>query len=191
VRVVIAVVAARLYVERHLVFGGCAAALLAGVAAARAPVVPLVLCSLFGIVIALAQTRGRVPILDRCELSAPLFGRELARALALVPCVAAAIAALAATAGQLVRGVPLSASVLTILLAAPIASALVALSATIRRGWPRVLYVALAGGTSAAAYALAVSPGSLLVAVAFCGLASYVALRQYGEALARYDPIDD
>ena len=61
---------------------------------------PLFLCSLLGIALALAQSPGLHPHLDRCEQSAPLFGRELARAKALVPCVAAALAALVYAGAQ-------------------------------------------------------------------------------------------
>ena len=49
-----------------------------------------------------------------------------------------------------------------------------------------MLLAALAG---AIAYALAVAAHSLLAELGFCAVASFFALRQYGEALARYDPI--
>ena len=67
---------------------------------------PLFLCSLLGIVIALDQTPGRHRHLDRCEQSAPLFGRELARAKALVPCIAATLATLLFAGTQFARGAP-------------------------------------------------------------------------------------
>jgi hypothetical protein len=73
-------------------------------------------------------------------------------------------------------------------LAAVIASTLIALSATIRRGYARALYVLLAAAASGAAYALAVGARSIPGELAFCAIVSFFALRQYGEALARYDP---
>ncbi len=48
-----------------------------------------------GVVAALQQGPGRFPHLDLCEQCAPLFGRELARAKALVSCAIAVIAAAA------------------------------------------------------------------------------------------------
>ena len=127
--------------------------------------------------------------LDRCEQSAPLFGRELARAKALVPCVAAALAALAYASAQALRDAPAVPPTLLIAIAAVAAGTLTALSATIRRGAARVLYVALAAASSGAAYALVAVARSIPGELAFCAVISFLALRQYGEALARYDPI--
>ncbi len=51
--------------------------------------------TLTGIVVAAAQRgAGRLRELELCEESAPLYGRELARATALVPCVIVTIASL-------------------------------------------------------------------------------------------------
>ena len=79
----------------------------------------------------------------------------------------------------------------TLLLVPPaaIACALTALSATIRRGATRVLYVLLAFATSGGAYALAVVAHSFAGELAFCVVVAFLALRQYGETLARFDPI--
>ncbi len=65
---------------------------------------PVVFCSLLGIAMALSQSPGRHPHLDRCEQGAPLFGRELARAKGLVPYLGASLAALCYAGAQTVRG---------------------------------------------------------------------------------------
>lgn len=188
-RVLAAVLRARLYPQRRVLFYSCAAGFVAGIVQPAGVAAPLFLCSVLGIAMALAQSPGLHPHLDRCEQSAPLFGRELARAKALVPCVAAAIAAIVYACAQLLReapGVPLT---LLIALAALAAATLTALSATIRHGAARALYVVLAGAVSCAAYAIVIETRSVLAEVAFCAIVAFFALRQYGEALARYDPI--
>jgi hypothetical protein len=188
-RALLAVLEARLYAQRRVVFYSCAAAFVAGLVQPATYAAPLFLCSLLGIASALAQSPGLHPHLDRCEQSAPLFGRELARAKAFVPCIAATIAALIYGCAQLLRGAPDVPLMLLVALAAVVAATLTALSATIRRGSARVLYVVLAAGTSVAAYTLVVAAHSLIAELAFCGTVAFFAIRQYGEALARYDPI--
>jgi hypothetical protein len=188
-KALLGVLRARLYAQRRIVFYSCAAALVAGFVQPTGFVAPLFLCSVLGIAMALAQSPGIHPHLDRCEQNAPLFGRELARAKALVPCVAAALAALVYACAQAPRGassVPLE---LLVAIAAVIAATLTALSATIRRGGSRLLYVALAAATSCAAYAAVAVARSVIAELAFCAVVAFFALRQYGEALARYDPI--
>jgi hypothetical protein len=188
-RALTALVAARLYEQRRVVLYACAAALVVGLLQPRAAAGPVMFCSFLGILMALAQSPGRYPHLDRCEQSAPLFGRELARAKALVPCIAAALATLAYAAAAFVGGAPNAPYALAIMLVAVIATTLIALSATLRLGSSRALYVLLAALAGAVAYALAVAAHSLLAELGFCAVASFFALRQYGEALARYDPI--
>jgi hypothetical protein len=188
-RALVAVLRARLYAQRRVIFYSCAAAFVAGLFQRAGFAAPLFLCSLLGIALALAQSPGLHPHLDRCEQGAPLFGRQLARAKALVPCVAAALAVLVFALAEALRGaagVPLT---MLIALAALVAGTLTALSATIRRGSSRVLYVVLAAASSAAAYALVVVAHSVLAELAFCAFVAFLGLRQYGEALARYDPI--
>lgn len=188
-RALTALVAARLYEQRRLVVYACAAAFVAGLLQPREAAGPIMFCSFLAILMALAQSPGSYPHLDRCEQSAPLFGRELARAKALVPCIAAALATLAYAAAAFVGGAPDALRTLTMALAAVIVTTLIALSATLRVGSSRALYVLLAALAGAIAYALAVVAHSLLAELGFCTLASFFALRQYGEALARYDPI--
>ncbi len=188
-RALTALVAARLYEQRRIVLYACAAALVVGLLQPREAAGPVMFCSFVGILMALAQSPGRYPHLDRCEQSAPLFGRELARAKALVPCIAATLATMAYAAAALLRGAPNAATTLAIAFAAVIATTLIALSASLRLRGSRALYVLLAAVAGATAYALAVAAHSLLAELGFCALASFIALRQYGEALARYDPI--
>jgi hypothetical protein len=188
-RAVVAVLRARLYAQRRIVFYASAAAFLAGLLEPSGIAAPLFLCSLLGVAMALVQSPGIAPHLDLCEQSAPLFGRQMARAKALVPCVAAALAALAYALAQSLhdlRGVPIT---LLVVVPALVAAALTALSATTRRGASRVLYVALAAATSGAAFALVTSARSVPGELAFCAVVAFFALRQYGETLARYDPI--
>jgi hypothetical protein len=189
-RALAAMVQARLYVSRGFVLYACAAAALAAWLAPAGAAVPLLLCSALGIVAALEQTPGRHPHLDRCEQSAPLFGRELARAKALIPCAAAIAAVAVYAAVQIVRGLPDTGETAWTAGVAVVATTLVALSATLRRGWTRVLYVVSAGAVAGAAYAVAVvAPRSIAAESLFCAVVAFIALRQYGETLARYDPV--
>ncbi len=188
-RALFGVLRARLYAQRRIVFYSAAAAFVAGIFQPAGFAAPLFLCSLLGIALALAQSPGLYRHLDRCEQSAPLFGRELARAKALVPCVAATLAVIAFAAAEALRGstgLPLT---VLIAFAAIVAATLTALSATIRRGAARVLYVVLAAATCCAAYALVVIAHSVYAELGFCAIVAFLGLRQYGEALARYDPI--
>ncbi len=185
-----AIVEARLRAQRRPAVVACAAASLVGFLQPHGVEGPLFFGSLLGIVVATFQGPGRHPHLDLCEQSAPLFGRELARAKALVPCVLAALATVAYCAGAAAGGGQGDVALrLAIALPAVIAATLTALSATIRYGPSRLLYVVLAVATSGAAYAIAVAGDSLAGELAFCALVAFLALRQYGEALARFDPV--
>ena len=189
VRASTAVVAARLYEERRILLYSCTAAIIVGLLRPQAAAAPVFFCSLLGIVMALAQSPGRYPHLDRCEQSAPLFGRELARAKALVPCVAATLSVIAYSFAAYAAGASGAVVTLVIALPAVVATTLVALSATIRRAASQALYLLLACIASLTAYALGAVAHSLLGELAFCALVAFIGLRQYGEALARFDPI--
>lgn len=156
---------------------------------------PVFFCSAIGIALALVQGPGRHPHLDISERSAPLFGRELARAKAVAPVLTAMLAALVYWFAQFLTGFAAPPTFFMLALASVIASTLVALSATLRTGAARLLYIALAFATSAVAYVFAVyadayttragdaiGVGTELI---FCALVAFVALRQYGESLAR------
>jgi uncharacterized ion transporter superfamily protein YfcC len=219
-----AIVGTRLHAQVRTVVGSSAAAVLVsfiqphGIAVTANPLAadlatrsvwlagPMFFCSMVGILIALAQRGGdRLRQLELCEQSAPLFARERARATALVPCIAAGVAALAYWLGQFAAGFAAPPAFFILALAAVEASTLVALSATLRTGLGRWLYVGMAAATTVIAYVLAVYsdtlrpvpraldhyPDSLGVAaeLLFCAIIGFLALRQYGEALARFDPI--
>ena len=90
-----AIVGARLHAERRAILYACATAAVAGLARPHELAVSVFFCSALGIVAALMQTPGRYRDLDACEQSAPLFGRQLARAKGFVPAVVAALVTLA------------------------------------------------------------------------------------------------
>jgi hypothetical protein len=188
----IAIVTVRLHKEARIIFVAAAAcALLAYLqryddAAARLAGC-LVFGTLFGVASALLQRgAGRFRELELCEQSAPLYGRELARATALVPCIIVT----AALAGYWIVSaayVSPDAASIALTLCACCAATLTAMSATVRLGLARVLYIALACGISAIAFELLRWPPA--GAFIFCVTSGFIALRQYGEALARYNPV--
>lgn len=184
-----AIVGARLHAERRTIALACAAAAIAGFLQPHDLAGAFFFGSSIGTIVALVQTAGRFPHLDLGEWSAPLFGRELARAKALVPCIAAMLATAAYCAAAEAAGMRDLPRVFIGAFAAVIATTLTAMCATIRAGTARLLYVALAAGACGGAYALLVAGRSLPGEFAFCALVSFLALRQYGEALARYDPL--
>lgn len=190
-RASIAIVAARLHVERRTIVYACATAAVAGLARTHELAVSMFFCSALGMVAALLQTPGRYPDLDVCEQSAPLFGRQLARAKGFAPAIVAVLVTLAYFAPQFAGATVETAFAFGAAAAAATASTIVALCATVREGTPRALYVALACATSAGAYLIAAIGTSLAGELAYCALVTFFALRQYGEALARYDPVID
>jgi hypothetical protein len=187
-RTIGAIVAARLRAERRTIAFCCAAAAFGGYAQTHGSIEAILVCAPIGVIVALLQGPGRRQYLDVCEQSAPLFGRELARAKALAPCIAATAATLVYCAAVALHGVAAAITLFPVALAAALASTLVALSATIRSGSSRLLYVGLACATALSAY-LVSALGSPAGELGFCTLVSFFALRQYGEGLARYDPI--
>jgi hypothetical protein len=212
-----AIVSARLRAERRSLVFACAGAAIVGfiqphgVAAITDPLTadvatrsvwlagPMFFCSTIGIAIALMQGPGRHAFLDTSERSAPLFGRELARAKALAPVLCATLAALVYWAAQFLSGFAAPPAFFVLALACVIASTLVALNATVSSGAPRLLAFVAAGATIVIAYILAVyadaystkSGDAVGVATELivCAIIAFIALRQYGESLARYDPL--
>lgn len=189
----IAIVATRLSKERRvLALAAAACAMLAYLqryddASARLAGC-LVFGSLIGVAVATLQRgAGRFRELELCEQSAPLFGRELARATALVPCiiVTVALAAYWCVSAAYARPGLLEIAITAF---AVYAGTLVALCAGVRTGAARVLYLAMACAVPAISFALLIAVPAL-VPIALCTLIGFVALRQYGEALARYDPL--
>lgn len=188
-RAFLAIAGARLRCEHRTVVYACAAAAVVGFVQPHGLAGPMFFGSLLGIVIALIQSPGRFAQLDLCEQSAPVFGRELARAKAFVPCAIATLAIAAYCAAAVAAGLrdPLPAFVAALGSAVP--SALTAMSATIRRGPARLLYVAMACAVTAVAFLIATVAGSILGELGFAAVVSFLALRQYGETLARHDPV--
>lgn len=188
----IAIVTTRLRKEARIILLSVAAcALLAYLQRYDDPIAQFAGCLVFGtltgITAAVIQRgAGRFREIELCEQSAPLYGRELARATALVPCiiVTMALAAYWIVAESLSR-TPIA--YVAMCVPAVYASTLIALCATVRRGAARLLYISVACAVSAVAFVLAlhVPPFGVLA----CALAGFIALRQYGEALARYDPV--
>lgn len=188
----IAIVSARLRKEtRLMLLAAAASALVAYLQRYDEALAQFAGCLLFGSLTGIAagvlqRGSGRFRELELCEQSAPLYGRELARATALVPCV---IVAAALTAYWIVAAVYSHPSALYAALSLPVLCAvtLVALCASVRSGAARMLYIAIACAIAVVAFVLA-SNWALASALA-CVLAGFIALRQYGEALARYDPV--
>ncbi len=123
--------------------------------------------------------------------SLPLYGRQLARSLAVAPALIALAAPLGFLCGLAARHRAAPPEWWVIVLAANAVAGLIALGAVFRDGALAWLYRALAVAAAAAiaapyaghvVHALALS---LLLALLF----GFAALRAFGETLARYDPL--
>ena len=146
----------------------------------------LVFGTLAGIAAALLQRgSGRLRELELCEQSAPLYGRELARATALVPCIIV-LCACALYWSVSAWFAPPPAPLVLLSASAICAAALTALCGTLRKGAARLLYIGIACAPAVLAFALS---QWALAGIGACAIVGFVALRQYGEALARYDPV--
>ncbi len=145
--------------------------------------------SLAGIYLAAAQRGGRMRELELCEQSAPLYARELARAIVLVPCIGVTTALTAYWVVTAVSSGSSDLAALPIILSVACACAvsIVALCATVRAGLWQWLYILMAGALAAIIVALEFPqpPAAFL----FCAIAGFIGLRQYGEALSRWAPI--
>jgi predicted membrane protein len=145
--------------------------------------------SLAGIYLAVAQRGGRMRELELCERSAPLYAREVARAVALVPSIGVVIAlsgywiVTAISSGSR----DLAAAPIFLSMTCACAVAVVALGATVRDGIWQAAYILLAGIT--ATIIVVLEYPQLPAAFLFCGIAGFIGLRQSGEALARWNPI--
>lgn len=131
--------------------------------------------------------------------AAPLYGRELARAHAIVPCARSLLypvsigAGLAIAATLTHAAIPAQAPALlaTLALGQPV-TALIVLSGCLRNGRGRALYVAMAALAGCTIELLGVRGDPVAVGAAFIGAVAlgFAALRAFGETLARYDPLD-
>lgn len=153
------------------------------------------------IAIAIAYANSRSPqhnAFAAMDEAAPLFGRQRARANAIVPSALVLLSAGAQYAGAHIT-TPAAVPTIFFLLNAVggVTALLIALSVPLRSRWNRALYAALSiggallcGGLGAAVFWTTRSQAAaaaVAVVVALC--VGFVALRQYGEALARYDPL--
>jgi len=145
--------------------------------------------SLAGIYFAFAQRGGRMRELELCEQAAPMYAREIARAIALVPTLGVAIAL---SGYWIVTGISsgphdLAAAPVFLSMTCACAVSIVALCATVRTGFWQGVYILLAAVVATTVVMLEYP--QLPAAFLFCGIAGFIGLRQYGEALARWDPI--
>lgn len=145
--------------------------------------------SLAGIYLAIGQRGGRMRELDLCEQSAPLYARELARAGALVPCIGATMAIAAYWIVAAISSGPNVLAPAPVILSIVCANAVtvIALCATVRAGFNQAFYIVLAAALAFTVVAIEFPqpPAAFLL----CAIAGFIALRQYGEALAAWDPI--
>lgn len=225
-RPLLAIVRERLRRERRLILSACAASAVAGTIqphvippalndpfaaeiATRVAWVagPMLFGTILAVIVAVVQRNvGRFRDLELCEQSAPLYGRDLARATALVPCVVVTLAALVYWAAQFATGLAAPPAFFVLVVAAVNATTLVTLSATLRRGFARYLYVVLGASVGVISFFLSTYVDVLRFrpvenhypdvfgiasALTFCVFIGFVALRQYGETLARYDPVPE
>ena len=185
-----AIAATRLLAERRTIAYAFAAAVVVAFVQPSGLAAPLFFCGLLGVVVALTQGPGRHRHLDLCEESAPLYGRELARAKSLAPCAVAVLVSFAYWGAQWLRGI-----------------SRVAALVRARAGRRHRVHDGRAFGDDSHGVVAAALPRagmrharpSLLRSrstrvrpsreVLFCALVALVALRQYGESLARYDPV--
>lgn len=130
---------------------------------------------------ALALHSRRHRELALCEAAAPLYGRELARARALVPCAIATLGAACYWSVSALYAPPAPGDV-AITLVFGYAAAMFGLCAGTARRRARFAFLAGACSVCGAGFALSVYP---LAAAAVAALAIFAALRQYGETLTR------
>ncbi|MGP6158005.1 MAG: hypothetical protein ACLPYS_10975 [Vulcanimicrobiaceae bacterium] len=134
-------------------------------------------------------TRG---IRELSYFALPLYGRQLARAQAIAPCFGSLAVPLGFALGAATAAKALPGGYLVALCLAGTVTALVAVSAALREGPRAWLYILLAWGSGAIVAGATLPAGTLgrlgppLAAL----LLGFIALRQFGETLARYDPIE-
>jgi hypothetical protein len=123
--------------------------------------------------------------------SMPLYGRELARALAIEPCLASLAIPIGIVLGLTAGHHAFSLDTAVTVLVAVLTATIVGLSASLRTGENAALYVALAIAAEALIVApLAFRPAHpLLLTLPLAVLLAFAALRAFGETLARYDPL--
>jgi hypothetical protein len=163
----------------------------AALAGALCPSGPLAWAAAAALAVAAASFGATRGIRDLTYFALPLYGRQLARAQAIAPCIGALAVPLGFGAGAAAADKALSAGHLVALGLAAVVTALITVSAALREGPRAWLYILLAWGGGALVAGATLPPGTLgglappLVALVL----GFVALRQFGETLARYDPV--
>jgi hypothetical protein len=150
-----------------------------------APLLALSYC-----ILAAASAGLEIRVRDLTYFTAPLYGRQLARAHAVTACCVAVAAPATMLGVALLQHAPWVWENAGATFAGSLVAALVGLSGTLRHG------------AAAAAYALlAVVAGGAIVVLPLAGvpfygwftlamLLGFLALRAFGETLARYDPLE-
>ena len=136
-----------------------------------------------------ADTLSVDPQTRRLLLCAPLYGRELARALIVAP----ALFALAAGAALAALAAPGADPGLRIaLLCGPLCAVFIGVSATLRTGKERAFFIggALLAGFGAAFIGTLGTIATTAASVALTAVIGYFGLRAFGETFARLDAID-
>jgi hypothetical protein len=154
--------------------------------------VPVLVCGTLAA--ASAAERMHAASLRRVSFFAmPLFGRQLARAHAIAPVVAALSIPLGYLAGSALRGAAPGPAAFAAIVLASATAVLVSLSSVFRDGVRALLYVALAiGATCTIALPLVTLRSHALdAAAALAFVEGFFALRAFGETLARYDPLPE
>lgn len=180
----------RRFAARWLLGFGCALAIVL-LAPAKIPHTIWLLILIVAEAPAAAFDRGSNPRRRVSFFAMPLYGRELARALAVAPCLDSLAIPLAVVCGLAARHHALETATAVTILVAALAATLVALSASLRTGANAALYVALAVAAEAVIVApLVFRPAQpLAFTLPIAMLVAFVALRAFGETLARYDPV--
>jgi len=150
-----------------------------------APIVTACYC-----IVAAVSAGLEIRVRDLTYFTAPLYGRQLARAHALTAsCVAVAAPAAMLTVGLLEHAAwPWQSVVATF--AGSIVAALVGLSGTLRRGVAAAGYAVLAALAGGTIVLLPLAGVALYGWFALAVLLGFLALRAFGETLARYDPLE-
>jgi hypothetical protein len=151
----------------------------------------LAMATLVSIAGATASRFLRAEFRNPIVFAAPLYGRELARAEAIVPLLRTLAFALTLAIGSALRGDAPSNQTVIVIVLSGIVAALTALSGALRQGWSEYLYtlLAISTGIVTALSSRVGGYGAMLVPAAIAGIVGYIALRAFAETLARYDPI--
>jgi hypothetical protein len=137
-----------------------------------------------------ALAGAELRIRDLMYFAAPLYGRQLARAHALTAVTAALAPPVAFFVVEALRGTPWSWTAMLATFVACVVAALVGLSVSLRRGNAATGYFVVALVAAGAILALFTVGVPIYGWLAFALLLGFLALRAFGETLARYDPLE-